>query len=92
MECIRLTKTKYCAPIASSKLYEHRDNFLKRINNINKRRFSISEKSAIKFIKIDEVYINGSKNSKKYREKFKEEEEEKNTKKRMQLLYSICPF
>ena len=96
MERIRLTKTTYCVPIASSNLYEHRENFLRRINIINRRRYSISEKSAIKFIKIDEVYINDSKNSKKYRQEFIEQKKNKenteNTKKEMQFLYSICPF
>lgn len=56
MEGIRLTAKqtqKYYAPIAMSKLYEHRENFLHIVNNASKkRRYAISEKSGIKIYDI----------------------------------------
>jgi len=74
MESIRLTAKqtqKYYAPIAISKLYEHRENFLHIVNNASKRRrYAISEKSGIK---IYDVYNNESEKKNKKEYKFQEE-------------------
>jgi hypothetical protein len=72
MEGIRLTAMqtqKYYAPIAISKLYEHRENFLHIMNNAGKRRrYAISEKSGIK--KYD-IYNNEPEKKNKEVEKYK---------------------
>ncbi len=88
MECIRLPlyQTKYYAPVAISRLYEHRESFLKVIENANRRRrYAISEKSGIKFSKIDEVYNN----------EIKKEKNIKNTtysKEKMSEYAAKCPY
>ncbi len=73
MEGIRLTAKqtqKYYAPIAMSKLYEHRENFLHIVNNASKkRRYAISEKSGIKIYDIyNESQTKNNKNKYKCQE------------------------